>query len=267
MSIHRGLVYDVVAGKAFPGEIEVKDGKISLIAPCPDAPTDRVICPGLIDSHVHIESSLVSPAQFGRAACVHGTVATVSDPHEMANVLGIPGIRWMSQNGKTGPIKIFFGAPPCVPATTFETAGASFSPVEIEQLLQDPETEYLGEFMNYPGVIHKDPSCMAMIESAKKYNKPIDGHAPMLAVDDLQKYLSAGITTDHECPTVEDAQNHLRFGCKILIRNGSAATDFDSLLPILLHHTDQCMFASDDKHPATTTASLLACSSWVTRPI
>jgi adenine deaminase len=207
------------------------------------------ILPGFIDSHVHIESSMLVPSEFARLAVVHGTVATVSDPHEIANVCGMPGVEFMIENGKEVNFKFYFGAPSCVPATNFETAGAALNSVAVEQLLQNPEIKYLSEMMNFPGVLMHDGEVMKKIESAKKLNKPVDGHAPGLRGEDARKYISAGISTDHECFSAEEALDKLKYGMKILIREGSAAKNFEALVHLLDEHYNNVMFCSDDKHP------------------
>ena len=179
----------------------------------------------------------------------HGTVATVSDPHEIANVLGIDGVQFMIENGKQVPLKFNFGAPSCVPATTFETAGATIDVSDVEELLKNNDIKYLSEMMNYPGVLFEDENVMAKLALAKKYGKPIDGHAPGLRGKDAKKYIDAGISTDHECFTYEEALEKLQYGMKILIREGSAAKNFEVLIPLLSDHSSQMMFCSDDKHP------------------
>ena len=210
----------------------------------------KYILPGFIDAHVHVESSLLSPAQFARLAVVHGTVGSVSDPHEIANVLGIKGIEFMLENAKRVPFKFCFGAPSCVPATVFETAGAIITPKDIEYLFNShPEIGYLAEVMNYPGVLAGEPDMMQKIALAKAHNKPIDGHAPGLCGDLAQKYAEAGPETDHECFTKSEALDKLKAGMKILIREGSAAKNFDELIGLLPDNFQKIMFCSDDKHP------------------
>ena len=210
---------------------------------------DVFICPGFIDAHVHIESSMLLPAEFARLAVVHGTVATVSDPHEIANVLGIAGVEYMIENGRQTPFYFYFGAPSCVPATLFETAGAALHAKEIDQLLARPEIKYLSEMMNFPGVLQGDEEVMKKIALAKKYHKPVDGHAPGLRGKDLRNYILAGISTDHECFTADEALEKLGLGMKILIREGSAARNFEALADLLSDHWENMMFCSDDKHP------------------
>lgn len=207
------------------------------------------ILPGFIDAHVHIESSMLIPSEFARLAVVHGTVSTVSDPHEIANVCGMKGIEYMIENGQTVPFKFNFGAPSCVPATTFETAGAIINANDVNDLMRREEILYLSEMMNFPGVLNNDEEVMKKIASAKKHSKPVDGHAPGLRGETAKKYIDAGILTDHECFTKEEALDKLNYGMKILIREGSAAKNFEVLIDLLNDHEDRMMFCSDDKHP------------------
>ncbi|MEI7662967.1 MAG: adenine deaminase, partial [Bacteroidota bacterium] len=210
---------------------------------------DIFILPGLIDAHIHVESSMLIPSEFARLAVVHGTVGTVSDPHEIANVLGVSGVKFMIENGNSVPFKFNFGAPSCVPATPFETAGAELGIEEVEALLQMPEIKYLSEMMNFPGVLYNDPVVMAKIAAAKKAGKPVDGHAPGVTGENAGKYIAAGISTDHECFTIEEAHEKIGFGMKILIREGSAARNFETLYPLIDEFPDHVMLCSDDKHP------------------
>lgn len=246
-----GLLTDVFAERIYPAEIHVDDGRISSIAEIDETqlPVRSYIMPGFIDSHVHIESSMLVPAEFARIAVAHGTVATVSDPHEIANVCGIDGVHYMIENGKTVPFKFCFGAPSCVPATVFETAGAAIDATDIELLLQHPDLKYLSEMMNFPGVLTGDEEVMKKIAASHKWNKPVDGHAPGLMGEQARQYIDAGISTDHECVTIEEALGKLKFGMKIIIREGSAAKNFDSLIDLLNEFPDMIMFCSDDKHP------------------
>ena len=243
-----GQIVDLVNSRIFSGVVVVEDGKISKIEQQPVGNT-QYIMPGFVDAHVHIESSMLVPSEFARLAVCHGTVATVSDPHEIANVLGKEGIRYMIENGKKVPFKFFFGAPSCVPSTAFETAGATLNAEDIEELMASPDIYYLSEVMNYPGVINDDPEMMRKIEAAKCYGKPIDGHAPAVTGHDLQKYVGAGITTDHECFRLAGALEKISLGMKILIREGSAAKNFEALIPLMATYPDKLMFCSDDKHP------------------
>ena len=205
--------------------------------------------PGFIDAHIHIESSMLVPSEFARMACVHGTVATVSDPHEIANVMGVEGVEFMIESGSRVPMKFCFGAPSCVPATAFETSGASIDAKEVATLLKRPEIGYLAEMMNYPGVLAGDSQVLLKIKAARDAGKPVDGHAPGLIGEQAAAYIAAGISTDHECTTLEEAEFKLLHGMKILIREGSAAKNFDSLKSLIDSHTCNVMFCSDDKHP------------------
>jgi adenine deaminase len=239
---------DILQQKIYPACIVVADRKILSVRET-DQVCQHFILPGFIDAHVHIESSMLIPTEFARMAVRHGTVATVSDPHEIANVCGIEGIEYMLSNAQKVPFKFHFGAPSCVPATPFETAGAIIDAAEIEMLLGRDDIYYLSEMMNYPGVLFEDDEVMKKIAVAKKAGKPVDGHAPGLRGADAEKYIQAGISTDHECYTIEEAAEKLALGMKILIREGSAAKNFDALIPLLQQHEDQMMFCCDDKHP------------------
>lgn len=252
----RGQVVDIMNQRIFYGEVTTGGGKIISVTPLDGSPDDNAgfILPGFIDSHVHIESSMLVPAEFAKLAVVHGTVGTISDPHEIANVCGVEGVQFMIDNGKTVPFKFHFGAPSCVPATVFETAGAEVNAGDVDRLLQSDDIYYLSEMMNFPGVLHADPEVMKKIASAVKYNKPVDGHAPGLRGDAARQYIEAGagkvtISTDHECFTAEEALDKLRCGMKILIREGSAAKNFEALIGLLSDWPDHIMFCSDDKHP------------------
>ena len=243
-----GQIVDLVNSRIFSGVVVVENGKITKIEEQPVGNT-QYIMPGFVDAHVHIESSMLVPSEFARLATCHGTVATVSDPHEIANVLGKKGIRYMIENGKKVPFKFFFGAPSCVPSTAFETAGFTLDANDIEELMASPDIYYLSEVMNYPGVIHEDPELMRKIAAAISNKKPIDGHAPAVTGNDLQKYVGAGITTDHECFRLAGALEKISLGMKILIREGSAAKNFEALIPLMATYPDKLMFCSDDKHP------------------
>ena len=246
-----GNLVDVHQQKIYPAEITVENGKIILIqnAGNQQPATGNFILPGFIDSHVHIESSMLVPSEFARLAVVHGTVATISDPHEIANVCGMEGVEYMIENGKTVPFKFNFGAPSCVPATVFETAGAKLDASDVKKLLQRDDIKYLSEMMNFPGVLHEDEEVMQKIAAAHRLQKPVDGHAPGLRGEDAKNYIAAGITTDHECFTREEALDKLQNGMKIIIREGSAAKNFDALIDLLHDYPNQMMFCSDDKHP------------------
>ncbi len=247
--IIEGNIVDVVRQRIYPASIIVENGIIISIEEKISVDSKNYIMPGFIDSHVHIESSMLVPSEFARMAVVHGTVASVSDPHEIANVLGMEGIEFMLNNGKEVPFKFNFGAPSCVPATTFETAGSSISGEEIDKLLSKPDINYLSEMMNFPGVIYEFPDVIEKIKIAHDKKVPIDGHAPGLTGENLKKYASNGITTDHESLTLDEALEKLNLGMKILIREGSAAKDYETFSTLIDTHPDMCMFCSDDKHP------------------
>ncbi|MEM6506107.1 MAG: adenine deaminase [Planctomycetota bacterium] len=228
--------------------VAVVSGRIAAIEPT-DQPCPTFLLPGFVDAHVHIESSMLTPGHFAQAAVVHGTVATVSDPHEIANVLGVPGVRFMLDDAKSIPFKFAFGAPSCVPATPFETAGAALSVEDVTGLLDEPAIYYLSEVMDFPGVLAKNPKLLAMIAAAKERGKPVDGHAPGLRSEQAQQYSDAGITTDHECFTLEEAEDKLKAGMLIQIREGSAAKNFEALWPLIDRYPGRVMLCSDDKHP------------------
>ena len=243
-----GQLVDILQRQLRPVRLHLQAGTIRKIETIEEAP-DVYFLPPFIDAHVHIESSMLTPAEFARMAVVHGTGATVSDPHEIGNVLGVEGVRFMVNNGERVPFHFCFGAPSCVPATPFETAGAVINARDIEELLQEPAIGYLAEMMNWPGVLHKDAEVMEKINIAHRLGKPVDGHAPGLKAEQAKQYAAAGISTDHECFTAEEALDKLACGMKILIREGSAARNFDALAPLLHDHYKQMMFCSDDKHP------------------
>lgn len=243
-----GKIIDIFHRRIFPGIITIKNGRIQSIVESENA-SSNFILPGFIDGHIHIESSMLVPSEFARIASTHGTVATVSDPHEIANVMGIDGIEFMIDNANQVPFKFFFGAPSCVPATPFETAGGKFGNEELEYLLKKENILYLSEMMNVPGVLNRDPGEMYKIELAKKYGKQIDGHAPGLRGEDAKTYVDSGITTDHECVTLDEALEKIQYGMTIQIREGSATRDLHALMPLIETHPDNIMFCSDDRHP------------------
>ena len=244
----KGNIVDILNKRIFKGEVCIENGRISAIKEV-NHKVENYILPGFIDAHIHIESSMVVPSEFAKIALIHGTVATVSDPHEIANVLGVKGVDFMIKNGKKVPLKFNFGAPSCVPATSFESAGAVINADDIQKMMANPDIKYLAEMMNYPGVLFDDEEVLQKIEYAKNNNKPIDGHAPGLRGDEVSKYIAAGISTDHECFTYEEALEKLQKGMKILIREGSAAKNFEALIDLLPEHYKNMMFCSDDKHP------------------
>ena len=247
-------VVNITGRTVYPATIRVADGHIQTIVATGAAAPDPALpyaLPGFVDAHVHVESSLLVPTEFARLAVAHGTVATVSDPHEIGNVLGVAGVEYMLANARLSPFKFCFGAPSCVPATPFETAGAEITPADISRLFENPEIGYLAEMMNWPGVLNRDPLVMEKISIAHRAGRPVDGHAPGLLSADAARYASAGISTDHECFTAEEARDKLAAGMKILIREGSAARNFDALIELLPEHYANLMFCSDDKHPDT----------------
>ena len=244
----KGNIIDIINRRIFKGEITIENGKIKSIVE-KDCKENHYILPGFVDAHIHIESSMLVPSEFAKIAVKHGTVSTVSDPHEIANVLGVAGVEFMIENGKKTPFKFNFGAPSCVPATSFESAGAIIDSDDVKTLMSNPDIKYLAEMMNYPGVIYDDAEVLKKLDWAKHYNKPIDGHAPGLRGDDLTKYISAGISTDHECFSYEEGLEKLQKGMKVIIREGSAAKNFNALIDLLDEHYQKIMFCSDDKHP------------------
>ncbi len=245
-----GNLVDIIHESIYPATIEIVDGRIVSIHR-KEGVENHFLIPGFVDAHIHIESSMLPPSEFARFSLPAGVVATISDPHEIGNVLGVAGVEYMLQNASQVPFKFYFGAPSCVPATHFETSGACIGSEEIRYLLSKKEIKYLTEVMNFPGVIHRDPEMMAKIAIAQKFHKKIDGHAPKVRGEDLKKYVSAGIDTDHECVSVEEAKQKIALGMKILIREGSAARDFEALFPLLLELPEHCMLCSDDIDPET----------------
>lgn len=244
----QGQIVDIANRRIYSGEVTVAHGKITSITEKQHDNKTHIL-PGFIDAHIHIESSMLVPSEFAKLAVLHGTVATISDPHEIANVLGTDGVYYMIENSKKVPLKFHFGAPSCVPATAFETAGAVIDSNGIKELLASPDIHYLAEMMNYPGVLFDDPEVLKKIAWAKHFNKPVDGHAPGLRGEPIKKYINAGITTDHECFTYEEAAEKLSLGMKVIIREGSAAKNFEALIDLLPEHFENMMFCSDDKHP------------------
>ena len=245
---YSGNIVDVVSRRIFRGTVELREGTVHKITEEEVQGSDYIM-PGFVDAHIHIESSMLIPSEFARLAVVHGTVATVSDPHEIANVVGIEGVKYMINNGEKVPFKFNFGAPSCVPATVFETAGAEIDVTGVRELMAMDEIRYLSEMMNFPGVLMGDEMVMAKIQAAVDNNKVVDGHAPGLRGEDARKYIEAGISTDHECFTAEEALDKLKYGMKIAIREGSAAKNFEALIGLLDDYPDMIMFCSDDKHP------------------
>ena len=246
--IIQGNIVDIDNKEIFKGEVQFENGKITAIRKW-NHTIENYIIPGFVDAHIHIESAMLVPSEFAKIAVTHGTIATVSDPHEIANVLGVKGVDFMIENGKKVPLKFNFGAPSCVPATSFESAGAIIGTDDIKKMMANPDIKYLAEMMNYPGVLFDDDEVLKKIAWAKHYNKPIDGHAPGLIGDDLTKYIAAGISTDHECFTYDEALEKLQKGMNVIIREGSAAKNFEALIDLLPEYFEKMMFCSDDKHP------------------
>ncbi|MFN2313435.1 MAG: adenine deaminase [Bacteroidales bacterium] len=245
-----GKIIDLHLRRIYPGTVTISAGKVKKLEETENSP-DLYIMPGLADAHVHIESSMLVPSHFAVAAVRHGTVAVVADPHEIANVMGKEGVRFMLDNAATVPVKMLFGAPSCVPATSSETAGARISAEDIEELLRHERVGFLAEMMNFPGVIYDDAEVYRKLAAAKKAGVPIDGHAPGLSGDELKKYIGSGISTDHECTSLEEALEKISGGMKILIREGSAAKNLDSLAPLLNYYPGEVMLCTDDLHPET----------------
>jgi len=243
-----GHIVDVVSNRIFDGILTFSHGRILSVEPDTDV-TDQFLIPGLIDAHIHIESSMMIPSVFARQVLPHGTVACVCDPHEIANVCGIPGIDYMINDGKKSPLKFYFGAPSCVPATHVETSGAILTASDVKALLKRDDIFFLAEMMNFPGLLMGDEQVLLKLRYARDFHKPIDGHAPNLSGDELRTYVDEGISTDHECMTLAEAKEKLALGMMILIREGSAARNLDDLMPLLKDHADRVMFCSDDKHP------------------
>jgi adenine deaminase len=246
---------DISNRKIYPVLLSLSNSKIQNIEPIAPEAGLPFLMPGFIDAHVHVESSMLVPSEFARLAVVHGTVATISDPHEIANVCGMAGVDYMIENGKQVPFKFYFGAPSCVPATPFETAGGEINVADIEELMSRPEIHYLAEMMNWPGAVNQDPVVMEKIRIAQKHGKPIDGHAPGLKGELAEKYVKAGPSTDHECFTYAEALGKIKLGMKIAIREGSAAKNFEALIDLMDDYSDMLFFCSDDKHPDSLAVS------------
>lgn len=244
----KGNLVDPI-GRAIKGVVmDVENGVICKISETPSIGSPYIL-PGFIDSHIHIESSMLIPSRFAEMAVVHGTIAVVTDPHEVANVAGVEGIRFMQSNARKVPLKFFFGVPSCVPASPLEKSGATLDSEIVSKLIAEKNFYFLAEMMNFPGVVNNDPDVMAKLRATKKTGKPVDGHVPGLSGELLKKYIQSGISTDHECSTLEEAVEKIKLGMKILIREGSAAKNFESLVPLLKDYPKEIMFCTDDCHP------------------
>ena len=239
---------DLQNREIYPAVIEIKDKKIHAVAKINEV-LSTYLLPGFIDAHIHIESSMLVPSEFARIAVRYGTVATVSDPHEVANVLGVKGVEFMLENAEKVNFHFNFGVSPCVPATLFETSGATLDVDTVKELLQNPKLNHLSEVMAFPSVVNDDPEIMGKIAAAKALHLPIDGHAPFLSGEDLKKYVNAGISTDHEASSYEEGKEKLELGMKILIREGSAAKNYEALSPLIAEYPDMLMLCSEDRHP------------------
>lgn len=245
----RGNLVDIHERRTYGAEIQVADGKITRILPTGQT-EEGYILPGFIDAHVHIESSMTTPAAFIRAVVCHGSVGAVADPHEIANVMGTEGIDFMIENAQGLPFYAWFGVPSCVPATPFETAGATIDAAETERLLGRDDLHFLAEMMDYPGVLRGEPEVIRKIEAAREAGKPVDGHFPLATGEELRRYFGAGITTDHETVSLDKGREKCELGMQVLIREGSAARNFDELHPLLREYPDRIMFCTDDAHPS-----------------
>lgn len=249
LSSVRANLVDLFARDVFPATITLEGGRIASIARDAGPAPATFVLPGFVDAHVHVESSILPPAEVARLVLPHGTVAMVADPHEIANVLGEEGVAFMLASAAASPLRFRFGAPSCVPATPFETAGASLDAARVAHLLDDPAIGFLSEVMNWPGVLAADPEVLAKIAAARARGKRVDGHAPALRGDRARRYAAAGIETDHECTALEEAEEKIAAGMKIALREGSAAKNLEALLPLIDRHPDACFFCTDDCHP------------------
>ncbi len=252
---YRGHIVDVVRREIYTGVVVVDGDTIADVRRCELPEREKAypyFLPGFIDSHVHIESSMMEPHEFARVAVGHGTIGAMADPHEICNVMGIEGLDYMVNSGRRATMNILFGAPSCVPAIggDVETSGAVLDADDIERLMARDDIGFLGEMMNFTGVINGDEQVMRKIAAAKRYGKPIDGHAPGLMGEDCEKYAKAGITTDHECVSIEEALGCIKAGIKVLIREGSAAKGYEKLKALIGSHPGDVMFCTDDCQPS-----------------
>ena len=247
---YTGHIVDIREKRIFAGEIVVEKGRIAEIRPIESVAEDApYYLPGLVDAHIHIESSLMLPVQFARVAVRHGVTAAICDPHEITNVLGVEGIDFMVNNARNSRFGFYFGLPSCVPSSHLETAGARIDAAQTRELIKRDDLWFLAEMMNFPGVLADDAGTWQKLAAAKEAHKPIDGHAPGVLGENLRKYIGAGVTTDHECSSIEEAREKIAAGMKVLVREGSAARNFEALYPIIGEHPAMTMLCSDDKHP------------------
>lgn len=256
MNSIKGHIVDVIRREIIDGELIIDGDRIVEVKPYPQPLSEGVgdfpyILPGFIDSHVHIESSMMVPRKFARIAVIHGTIGVVADPHEIGNVLGVEGVNYMIRSGREAQFNFCFGAPSCVPAVggEIETSGAVISADDIEKLMARDDIGFLAEMMNYPGVLAGDKEVMRKIDAARRNGKPVDGHAPGLTGKQREQYAAAGITTDHECSTFEEGRSCIKVGMKVIIREGSAAKDYQMLSPLIAESPDMVLFCTDDCHP------------------
>ena len=245
----KGKLVDLSRSEIYPAAVVVENGVIADVKRCEGAVDDQYILPGFVDAHVHVESSMTTPRNFAAKAVVHGTVAAICDPHEIANVCGVEGAEYMVEDGRKSQFKFFFGASPCVPATSFERTGATLDSSAVAEMLASPDYWFLSEMMNVPGVVYGDRECLAKLEAARKAGKPIDGHAPGVSGEQLKKYASEGISTDHECTCQAEAEEKIETGMMIAVREGSAAKNFEALKGLLASHPEKVMLCCDDLHP------------------
>lgn len=251
--VFKGHIVDVVNHEIYDGEFVIENGRITSLRRV-QLPANReysYFMPGFIDSHVHIESSMMTPREFARVAVTHGSIGAIADPHEIANVMGVEGIDFMIQNSRDVLFNFAFGAPSCVPSCggEIETSGAVIDAQATEQLMARDDIGFLAEMMNYVGVLNGDPEVLAKIEAARRNGKPVDGHAPGLTGEQRRRYAEAGISTDHECSTIEEGRACVDAGMKVIIREGSAAKDYRTLSPLIDEAPGSVLLCTDDCHP------------------